>query len=107
MSRLVEKKGVDPALVAKAARAEGAHLNGVEALPFFGIAVLAGNYAGIDNYTLNVACGFYLVTRMLFNYIYINNTTGTTANIRSLVWILSLGTPFYLLGKATSLLANK
>jgi len=34
----------------------GAHntvQNGLEALTFFGLAILAGNYAGVDNVTLN------------------------------------------------------
>ncbi|PPQ72874.1 hypothetical protein CVT24_001548 [Panaeolus cyanescens] len=121
ISRLADKKHVPQDVAARAARAEGAHLlglaltlsiippdqNGVEAMPFFGLAVLAGNYAGIDNYTMNVTCGFYLLSRMLFNYIYLNQTTRTMGNIRSLVWLLSLGAPFYLLGKSASLLASK
>ncbi|KIM46799.1 hypothetical protein M413DRAFT_63478, partial [Hebeloma cylindrosporum] len=79
---LSEKKNISPELAAKLQRLEGAHVNGVENMPFFGLAVLAGNFAGIDNHTLNIASGLYLVWRLVYNYIYINQTTKKQAGLR-------------------------
>ncbi|KAF8814705.1 hypothetical protein BYT27DRAFT_7205671 [Phlegmacium glaucopus] len=107
VARLSEKKDVPPELVDRLARMEGAHLNGLENLPFFGLAVLAGNYAGIDNYTLNKVSGLYILTRILYNYIYINQTTQRWGGLRSIVWIISLGFPSYLFFKAAQLLSEK
>jgi len=104
IARLSEKKNVPPELVARLARMEGAHMNGLEILPFFGLAVLAGNYAGVDNYTLNKISGLYILTRILYNYIYINQVTQRGSAFRSIVWIISLGFPSYLFLKAAQLL---
>jgi len=104
IARLSEKKDISPELVARAARMEGAHLNGLENLPFFGLAVLAGNYAGVDNPTLNKVSGLYILTRILYNYIYITNTTQRASVFRSVIWMTSLSFPFYLFFKAAQLL---
>jgi len=107
VARLSERKDVSPDLVASLARMEGAHLNGLENLPFFGLAVLAGNYAGVDNYTLNKVSGLYILTRLLYNYIYINQTTERESGIRSLIWMTSLVFPTYLFFEAARLLNGK
>ncbi|KAF8155926.1 hypothetical protein B0H34DRAFT_676025 [Crassisporium funariophilum] len=114
---LPEKKMISPELAARLTRMEGAHLNGVENLAFFGLAVLVGNYAGLDDVTLNTACGLYLLTRMIFNYLYINQTTLRTSQLspdlfppyltfnRSVTWFASLGFPFYLFIKSAQQVA--
>ncbi|CAA7267305.1 unnamed protein product [Cyclocybe aegerita] len=99
-ANLAKNKDLSPEFVAKAARMEGAHQNGLENLPFFGLAVIAGNVAGLHNRTLNIAAGSYLVARMLFNYFYFVQETKRTARLRSLAWITSLTFPFYLLVKS-------
>jgi len=102
-----EREDASPELAARFARMEGAHLNGLENLPFFGLAVLAGNYAGIDNYTLNIVSSLYILTRILYNYVYISHTTERGSTLRTLVWLISLGFPFYLFFKAVQLLGEK
>jgi len=72
-----KKELVDSALAARLKRMEGAHYvsgsssggrtcsitcisviqNGLENLPFFGMAILAANFAGLDAKTVNVASG--------------------------------------------------
>jgi len=102
-----EREDASPELAAKLARMEGAHLNGLENLPFFGLAVLAGNYAGVNNYTLNMVSGLYILLRILYNYVYISHTTERGSALRTVVWVTSLGFPFYLLFKAVQLLSEK
>ncbi|KAF8155903.1 hypothetical protein B0H34DRAFT_513464 [Crassisporium funariophilum] len=105
IGRLPEKKNISPELAARLTRMEGAHLNGVENIAFFGLAVLVGNYAGLDDVTLNTASGLYLLARMVYNYIYINQTTVRTSQFRSLTWAASLGFPFYLFIKSAQQVA--
>jgi len=107
VARLSEKKNVSPDLVALLERMEGAHLNGLENLPFFGLAVLAGNYAGVDNYTLNMVSGLYILTRIVYTYIYINQKTEQDSSARSMVWMTSLVFPIYLFFRAVQLLDGK
>ncbi|PPQ87342.1 hypothetical protein CVT25_002092 [Psilocybe cyanescens] len=78
----LEKKGVPPEVLARLQRIEGAHINGLESLPFFGLAVLAGNYSGMDIASLNIASGLYLFWRILYNYIYFNQSSQKTAGLR-------------------------
>ncbi|KAH7370489.1 hypothetical protein BKA65DRAFT_522205 [Rhexocercosporidium sp. MPI-PUGE-AT-0058] len=72
-------------------RAEGAQTNGFENLGLFAPAVVAGNLAGISAQTLNTLSGGYIVSRILYNYIYINNTSQAAANLRSVVFVTGVG----------------
>ncbi|CAA7267303.1 unnamed protein product [Cyclocybe aegerita] len=103
----MQVKNVPADLAARIARMEGAHINGLENLPFFGLAVLAGNYAGVDDKALNIASGLYLVWRIVFNYLYFNQTTPGAAGLRSMTWLTSLAFPFYLFIKSAQLLSQK
>ncbi|KAF4618519.1 hypothetical protein D9613_009990 [Agrocybe pediades] len=100
------KKEFPPAVAARIQRLEGAHNNGLENLPFFGLAILAGNLARMDTATLNIASGLYLVSRLAYNYFYVNQHDQKTAGLRSLTWGISLTFPFYILFKSASLLAH-
>ncbi|KAF9528587.1 hypothetical protein CPB83DRAFT_303282 [Crepidotus variabilis] len=93
---------VSPELAAKLARCEGAHYNGLENLPFFGLSILASNYVGLKPEVLNVAAGLYIALRVLYNYIYINNTKVSTSFVRTLVWNIGIAIPFYLSIKAAA-----
>lgn len=70
---------------ARILRCEGAQTNGFENLGLFATVVLAGNLAGLPAETLNVLSGGYLVSRIVYNFIYINNTFVAMANTRSVV----------------------
>ena len=72
-------------------RCEGAHANGIENLGFFATSVLAGNFAGLPAQTLNALSAGYVVSRVLYNFIYINNTTAKMPTMRSLVFMIGIG----------------
>ncbi|KAF9995662.1 hypothetical protein BGZ80_011065 [Entomortierella chlamydospora] len=71
---------------AMAKRAEGAHMNGLETLPVFYGAVLAALHAGVDKDTVNFYSGFFVISRVIFNIVYILNTNQITALTRTGIW---------------------
>ncbi|EFI27052.1 hypothetical protein CC1G_07630 [Coprinopsis cinerea okayama7 len=87
---------VDPALKAKVERLDGAHANGLESFPLWGIAVLFGAYAGIDQSMLNKAAMVYVTSRLAFNYLYAVQTTEFLGRMRSLVWAVGVGASHFL-----------
>ncbi|KAF9568635.1 hypothetical protein CPC08DRAFT_616156, partial [Agrocybe pediades] len=101
------KKEFPPAVAARIQRLEGAHNNGLENLPFFGLAILAGNLARMDTATLNIASGLYLVSRLAYNYFYVNQHDQKTAGLRCVkgsIRFCCIAFPFYILFKSASLL---
>jgi uncharacterized MAPEG superfamily protein len=107
VANIKEKKNISPDVAARLQRMDGAHANGLENLPFFGLAVLAGNWAGVDNATLNITSGLYLVWRMVYNYFYFNQYSERSARRRSLTWFTSMIFPFYLFFKSASIVGQK
>ncbi|KAL5523224.1 hypothetical protein ACEPAF_1491 [Sanghuangporus sanghuang] len=101
--RIMEDPSVPRDVAERVERLEGAHLNGNEILPLWIGAVLAGNMAGISNKTLNIASAGFIATRMLYNYVYINQSTVRASWTRSALFFTSLGFPMYLLVKAGNL----
>ncbi|KAL5499205.1 hypothetical protein ACEPAH_1723 [Sanghuangporus vaninii] len=101
--RIMENPSVPRDVAERVERLEGAHLNGNEILPLWIGAVLAGNMAGISNKTLNIASAGFIATRMLYNYVYINQSTVRASWTRSALFFTSLGFPMYLLVKAGNL----
>ncbi|KAF8928310.1 hypothetical protein EDD21DRAFT_373052 [Dissophora ornata] len=71
---------------AMAKRAESAHTNGLETLPVFYGAVLAALHAGVAKDTVNYYAGFFVLSRALYNIVYIFNTTQITALARTSIW---------------------
>ncbi|KAJ6605184.1 hypothetical protein DFH09DRAFT_1017817 [Mycena vulgaris] len=106
-SRVTADKEVPPAISARIERMEGAHLNGNENFPIWVAAILAGNFAGIENYTLNVVSIAYVFGRALYNYIYINQNTRFQSSLRSMVFFTTLSLPMYLLFTAAGKLAKQ
>ncbi len=88
-------------------RAEGAQINGFENLGLFASAVVAANVAGLPAKTLNALCGGYLASRVVYNFIYINNTTETLGNLRTAVFLTGLGHIFTLFIKSGNILVNR
>lgn len=69
-------------------RAEGAQQNGFENIGLFAAAVVAGNIAKLDSGLLNALTGGYLLSRAVYNVVYIGGTTdalGEFENIFSMV----------------------
>lgn len=88
-------------------RAEGAQQNGFENIGLYAAAVVAGNIAGLDNRTLNLLSGGYVASRILYNVIYINNSTETAANARTGVFLAGVGIIFTLFIKSGNVLRGK
>ncbi|KAF9956350.1 hypothetical protein BGZ72_002829 [Mortierella alpina] len=84
LERVESKLSASAAAMAK--RAESAHSNGLETLPIFYGAVLAALHAGISKDFVGYYSGMFLVSRALYNVIYILNTDRITALARSTVW---------------------
>ncbi|PAV15180.1 zinc C3HC4 type (RING finger) [Pyrrhoderma noxium] len=103
-SRMRDDPSVPKEIAEKAERLEGAHLNGNEVLPLWIGAILAGHQAGIDNETLNIASLGFIITRMLYNYVYINQKTMGVSWIRTGIFFTSLSFPMYLFVKAGNIL---
>ncbi|KAJ6554569.1 hypothetical protein B0H19DRAFT_150669 [Mycena capillaripes] len=104
-SRVVSDKAISPAVAARILRMEGAHLNGYENLPIWIAAVLAGNIARLDNYTLNVASLLYIGGRITYNYIYFNQATEFQSWVRTAVYFGTLSLPMYLIFKSAEKIA--
>jgi uncharacterized MAPEG superfamily protein len=88
-------------------RCEGAQTNGFENLGLFATAVLAGNLAGLPAQTLNALSGGYCLSRIVYNFIYINNTSEAMANIRTVVFLAGIGQIFTLFIKSGNILREK
>ncbi|KAF8856334.1 hypothetical protein BDZ45DRAFT_625275 [Acephala macrosclerotiorum] len=87
-------------------RSEAAQTNGFENLPLISTAILAGNLAGLPSSTLNTLSLSYLATRVLYNFIYMNNTTLGMANLRSVVFVTGVGICFTLFVKSGNVLRD-
>ncbi|KAF8521333.1 hypothetical protein JB92DRAFT_2807739 [Gautieria morchelliformis] len=98
----LEKKGVPQHLVDRIVRLGGAHENGTEIFPVWASAVLAANYAGIEQRTLNIVSGAFIGLRLLYNYIYINQASASASLLRTATWFTSIGIPMYLFIKAAN-----
>ncbi|KAJ7146108.1 hypothetical protein C8R44DRAFT_863915 [Mycena epipterygia] len=103
-SKIAADKGIPPAVAARILRMEGAHLNGYENFPIWIAAVLAGNMAGLDNYTLNVASLLYIGGRTVYNIIYFNQSTDFQSYLRTGVYFTTL-LPMYLIFKSAAKIA--
>ncbi|KAH8594401.1 hypothetical protein B0O99DRAFT_513659 [Bisporella sp. PMI_857] len=104
---LKKDQTIDQATRNKIIRADAASKNGFENLAFFATGVLAGNLAGLPPSTLNALSAGYLASRIIYNLIYINNTTEGLANARSVVWLAGVGQIFALFIKAGMILKDK
>ncbi|KDQ54380.1 hypothetical protein JAAARDRAFT_209471 [Jaapia argillacea MUCL 33604] len=99
IQRLTEE---DPLLGAKAARMEAAYQNGNKMFPLWTAAVFAGHLAGLDNYAVNTYSIAFIILRMVYNYIYVNQSTNIVAATRSLVWLAGFGVRMTILTKAAN-----
>ncbi|KAF7882160.1 hypothetical protein EAF00_011676 [Botryotinia globosa] len=98
---------LDKAKKSRIRRAHAAGANGYESIGLFASAVVAGNVAGLSHTTLNTLTGGYLISRAVYNFIYINNESQGAAAARSLAWLFGIGQIFTLFIKSGNLLTNK
>ncbi|THH00430.1 hypothetical protein EW026_g2101 [Hermanssonia centrifuga] len=100
--RVKELPFVDTKVAERYARLDGAHENGMENLPLWIGAILAGHIAGLSNRTMNIFSVAYITTRMLYNYVYINQSTIAQSNLRSGLYFFGLSMPLTLLIKSAN-----
>ncbi|KIM86124.1 hypothetical protein PILCRDRAFT_816659 [Piloderma croceum F 1598] len=100
--RLVASERISGDLAARVQRMEGAHLNGFEILPLWCASILAGNFAGLDNETMNKVSIMFITTRILYNYVYVEQKTQLQSSLRSSLFWTALLMPMYLLIKAAN-----
>jgi len=105
--KFAENGSVPKEIAERAERLEGAHLNGNEILPMWVGAVLAGNFVGIPNETMNTASALFIGLRVLYNYIYTTHSSMAVSRVRTGVWLSSMGVPIYLLVKAGNIVNSK
>jgi uncharacterized MAPEG superfamily protein len=74
----------DPAFYADAlrARALGAHQNGIEAFPFFAVAVLLAEFRGAPQNLINELAVLFVIVRIAYVLTYIGNRP----RLRSILW---------------------
>ena len=70
-------------------RAEAAHKNGMESLPIFVGAVLAGNISNLDSSDLNNFVVAYLCLRVVYTVVYISVSSPLLSIFRDAIWIVS------------------
>lgn len=102
VNKMKSKNIVPYEFAEKAARLEASHFNGNEILPMWVAAVLAGNYAKLSHKTLNLFSIAFIVSRILYNYIYANQTTREQSLTRSATWWISIGLPLAIITKAAN-----
>ncbi|EMF10590.1 uncharacterized protein SEPMUDRAFT_49896 [Sphaerulina musiva SO2202] len=100
-------QSIDKATKERIVRAEGAQQNGFENIGLFAAAVVAGNMARLDNWTLNALTGGYLASRVAYNLLYINNTTDALANARSVSFLTGVGLIWTLFIKSGNVLRGQ
>jgi uncharacterized MAPEG superfamily protein len=83
-------------LQGKARRALAAHLNGLEVLPVFGVAVLAAQQRHVDIRWVTLLCAVFLAARLVYVLAYLNDK----APLRSGMFGLGMLACFVLLGLA-------
>jgi len=66
---------------------------------------LAANFVGLDAELLNRASALFIVSRIVFNHLYINQKTQVAASLRSGLFLVSLLCILFLGFKAGSALA--
>ncbi len=68
------------------ARAQGAHLNGFEAFPFFAASVLLAEMRGVAQGTVDTLAVAFIAARIVYVLLYLGNRP----TLRSLVWSVAL-----------------
>ncbi|APA12774.1 predicted protein [Sclerotinia sclerotiorum 1980 UF-70] len=104
---LESDQSIDKAKKNRVRRAHAAGANGFENIGFFAAAVVAGNVAGLSNSTLNTLSGGYLISRAVYNFVYINNDNQGIAASRSLIFLVGIGHIFALFIKSGNALRDR
>jgi uncharacterized MAPEG superfamily protein len=84
LRRFDNAKPRDPAFYQDpiAARALGAHLNGIEAFPFFAVAVLLAEFRAGPQHLIDELAVLFLIVRIAYVFTYLGNRP----TLRSILW---------------------
>lgn len=91
---------IDPDTRDRILRAEAAMANGFDNIGLFAAAVVAGNAARLNPKLLNGLSLGYVLSRVVYNFVYINNSTSQLARTRVVTFFSGLGMIFTLFVKA-------
>jgi len=80
--------------VQKYLRAEAASMNGFENLALFAASVCIGYVGGLPVSTQNTAAGLYLLSRAVYNLLYILTTKERYSVLRTVAYCVGIGTCF-------------
>jgi uncharacterized MAPEG superfamily protein len=69
-----------------ASRALGAHLNGIEAFPFFAVAVLLAEFRSGPQHVIDELAILFLIVRIAYVFTYLGNRP----TLRSILWSIGL-----------------
>ena len=69
------------------ARAWGAHQNGIEAFPFFAVAVLLAEFRDAPQNLVNELAVLFVIVRLAYVLTYIGNRP----TLRSILWVIGFG----------------
>ena len=100
------QKRISKAAYSTFERANAAHNNSLESFAIVAAALIAGSVAGLHNDTLNTGAGALLLLRSLYIVLYINTTTNSVSQLRSLVWFGNQAVAFTVLMKAAATFAS-
>ncbi|KAL4929989.1 MAPEG family protein [Aspergillus undulatus] len=89
------------------ARAHGAHMNAMENLPLFAVAMLAGNVAKLPTSELNTLSLEYLGARLLYMAAYMGARSEAVSYVRTGLWAWSVSIPVLALVKAGNVFRGK
>ncbi|EPE29121.1 hypothetical protein GLAREA_00279 [Glarea lozoyensis ATCC 20868] len=104
LQEMEKDQTIDQATKDKLTRVNGAKQNGFENIGFFAAAVVAGNVAGLSATSLNGLSAGYVLSRILYTLIYINNTNPKFSDLRSVMWLVGIGQVVTLYAKAGNML---
>ncbi|OJJ02408.1 hypothetical protein ASPVEDRAFT_193129 [Aspergillus versicolor CBS 583.65] len=82
------------------AKARGAHLNAMENVPLFAVAMLAGNVAKLPTKELNILSLEYIGVRLLYMATYMGARSEAISYVRTGLWAWSISIPILALVKA-------
>lgn len=85
------------------AKCTGAHNNGFEFFPLYCVAIIVAFQRLVPVNEVKVVAAICLATRVLYNPLYIWGSTPTVAGLRSLTWVVGIGSTLYLLFRAATI----
>ncbi|MCJ1462694.1 hypothetical protein MMC07_001297 [Pseudocyphellaria aurata] len=100
IGKVADDQTLDSRTKSRMARAHGAQLNGFENIGLYAAAIVAGNMAGLNPTTLNYLSGGYVLSRIIYSFVYINAANPATVKYRTVAFLSGIGCVMTLFVKA-------